>query len=108
MIGDLLLILMMHQGRDHAISADNLLTALRTYGQAISGLPDLRQLIHDARQLGHLIASSQEGYYLPTNLKEATEYINEVWTAPSLDRLKTRRIQRRRAYELFGRQLRMI
>jgi hypothetical protein len=108
MIADLLHILMMHQGRDRAISAERLLDALRTYGNSINGMPELRGLVHDARQDGHLIASCQEGYYLPVDLTDALQYVERQFRIPARDELRTARLQRRRAIELFGQQLRMM
>jgi hypothetical protein len=108
MIPDLLLVLLHHQGRDHAISADELLTAMRHRGHDIPGLPALRGLIHDARQQRHVICSGDEGYFLPTTLSEAINSINERLRDPAGDQMRTARILRQAAREQFGRQLQLM
>lgn len=108
MIARLLQVLMMHQGRDRAIPAEQLLSILRTYGCDLTGLPELRGLIHAARQDQHLIASCQDGYYLPVDLPDALQYIEQQFRVPAKDELRTARLQRRRAFELYGQQLPMM
>ena len=72
MIDHLLQILMLHQGRDKAISADRLMQTLRTYGDEVPDLPAMRGIVHAARKRGHLIASCQGGYFLPTSRVRAS------------------------------------
>ena len=108
MILSLMSILMFHHGQDRAISAECLLERMRRSGLDISGLPDLRGLIHDARQAGNLIASCEKGYYLPVDLRDALHYVDRQFRIPARDELQTARIQRRRAVEIFGGQLRML
>ncbi len=108
MIPDLLCILANHQGRENAISAECLLAIMRNHGWDLPALNALRGLIHDARQQGHVIASSGAGYFLPLTLDEALESIRLRLMDPAADQLRTARIMRRAAIRQFGGQLRLI
>ncbi len=108
MIHDLLYILRNHQGKDNPISADDLLVGMRNFGYEISGLPELRELIHDARLLHHLICSSGRGYFIPTTLNEALAFVEDKLRDPARDLMHTARVVRQAAREHFGGQLRML
>ena len=108
MISYLMSILSLHYGQDRAISADCLFRDLRAAGYDVPGLPALRGLIHDARQQGRLIGSCDKGYFLPVSLDEALHYIEHRFLTPARDELRTARLQRRKALESFGPQMRLL
>lgn len=109
MIPALLRILDYHRGRDAAISADDLMQRMCTQGYDIPGLPEMRDLVHDARKAGHLIASCKDGYFLPIERVEADEFLGRL-RKPALDMLHTYRIMRNRARHQFPdpQQMRMM
>lgn len=102
MITDLMIVLAAHQGAANAISADDLLATMRRRGHKLPHIKQLRDLIHDARQAGQVIASCAAGYFIPRDLIEATQYVDHQLTIPATDMLRTRRIQMRRIREMFG------
>lgn len=108
MIADLMVVLAAHQGAANAISADELLATMRRRGHKLPHMKNLRDLIHDARQARHVIASCQAGYFLPTTLNEAMDSINRTLRTPGGDLMHTARILRQAAREQFGGQLRLM
>lgn len=96
-----------HVGAEKPISATDLTKALVTHDHDITEAA-LRNTIHDMRQRGYLIASSKDGYYLPSNLQEAMAYVDDQLRTPARDMLQTVRRQRQAAREHFGGQLSMF
>ncbi len=96
-----------HVGAEKPISASDLMKALITHSHDITEAA-LRNTIHDMRQQGYLIASSKDGYYLPSNLQEAMAYLDDQLRTPARDMLQTVRRQRNAAREQFGGQLSMF
>lgn len=107
MFHDLIRILMHHRGKGNEISAAALLLTMNQQGANLSGLPDLRALVHSARLNGNLIASNDAGYFLPSNLNEAMEFIDDRLRHPAGDQMHTARVLRNLARRQFGGQLGM-
>jgi hypothetical protein len=100
-----------HQGKDKAITSDDLLTYLYRISDANRAqVPDersLRDTIHSMRRAGCVIASCERGYYLPRDRTEALEYLDSTLRSRALDLLQTIRAQRRAIAKLYDGQLRM-
>lgn len=96
-------ILASHRGKENSIP----LSELSGHFEGLKGW-EMRDLIHEMRQDGILIASSPSGYYLPSTLNEALHYIEIQFRVPSRDQLRTARIQRQAAQRQFGGQFEMF
>ncbi len=95
-----------HIGSERPIRAESLAAAIE--GDDKIGIPALRTAIHEMRQRGYLIASGQDGYFLPKDLSEAMAYVEEQLRTPARDMLRTVRRQREAARQQFGGQLTML
>lgn len=95
-------------GEGNAVTQDALLRWLHSHSpETVNEIPNTRELlrlIHDMRQAGYLIASSARGYFKPSSLDEAKNYIKGMFDSRALDLLKTRSAQKRATINLFGRQ----
>lgn len=103
--GAILTILQYHVGEKNAVSAERLRLRLGMDGLHLQ-MWELRQIIHDLRNAGHLIASGQAGYFLPATREEVFKYVEQVFRVPARDVLTTARKQRQAAIHQFGGQLR--
>ncbi len=93
-----------HVGEPQALPADDLAASLKRSGHDLT-ISALRGVIHDMRQRGYLIASSQAGYFIPASLNEALAYVDAQLRVPARDVLQTARRQRQAALEQFGGQM---
>lgn len=97
-----------HIGESQAISADDLLYMLRSFGSEVHNVSQLRGMIRDLRQAGQLIGSCQRGYFIPDTLAEALAYVEREFRGPARDQLKTARRQREAAKMRFGGQMELF
>lgn len=101
-----------HKGKDHAISQENLLEAIKStsYAKKVTKR-QLRITINELRKTGWLIASSSgaggsSGYYVPATWNEYLEY-KKFQMSYALDILEIFKVLDVKAREMFSDEINM-
>lgn len=106
-----------HKGKDHAISQDDLLSAISTddkqgtfFGKKVNKR-QLRITINELRKMGWMIASSSGsggsyGYYVPVTYDEYQEY-KKFQMSYALDIIETFRVLDVKAREMYSDEINM-
>ena len=61
------------KGKENAISTANLAKAV-----GVSNVRELRKLVANERKAGEIIASSNNGYFIPADIKEIEEFVHTL------------------------------